>query len=225
MRGFDAKFLDELKFKNDIVDVVGRYVHLEQKGSNFWGRCPFHHEKTASFIHIVITSRKINALNFVFANKRTNKDGNAGKEQGNNHSPVAEHGQQNSHNSHGENHQIAIKLRGSHGCFGIFFFFFKSGLHAKPHQKEIQNGNRRAQKISKKNGVIPLIDHQKNRFHQNAEYQNPRGNIFCAVKDFRINLFHKNPFQMQKEPTTSADSWFLLIFELIFIEYRIYNII
>ena len=49
MRGFDAKFLDELKFKNDIVDVVGRYVHLEQKGSNFWGRCPFHHEKTASF--------------------------------------------------------------------------------------------------------------------------------------------------------------------------------
>lgn len=49
MRGFDAKFLDELKFKNDIVDVVSRYVHLEQKGSNFWGRCPFHHEKTASF--------------------------------------------------------------------------------------------------------------------------------------------------------------------------------
>lgn len=49
MRGFDAKFLDELKSKNDIVDVVSRYVHLEQRGSNFWGRCPFHHEKTASF--------------------------------------------------------------------------------------------------------------------------------------------------------------------------------
>lgn len=49
MRGFDAKFLDELKYKNDIVDVIGKYVHLEQKGSNFWGRCPFHHEKTASF--------------------------------------------------------------------------------------------------------------------------------------------------------------------------------
>ncbi len=49
MKGFDVKFIDELKNKNDIVDVVGRYVHLEQKGVNFWGRCPFHHEKTASF--------------------------------------------------------------------------------------------------------------------------------------------------------------------------------
>lgn len=49
MRGFDQKFLDELKLKNDIVDVIGRYVRLEQKGSSFWGKCPFHHEKTASF--------------------------------------------------------------------------------------------------------------------------------------------------------------------------------
>ena len=49
MSGFDARFLDELKSKNDIVDVVSRYVKLEQRGSNFWGRCPFHHEKTASF--------------------------------------------------------------------------------------------------------------------------------------------------------------------------------
>lgn len=49
MRGFDSKFIEELKNKNDIVDLVGRYVRLEQRGSNFWGRCPFHHEKTASF--------------------------------------------------------------------------------------------------------------------------------------------------------------------------------
>ena len=49
MRGFDAKFLEELKTKNDIVDVVGRYVQLVQRGGNFWGKCPFHHEKTASF--------------------------------------------------------------------------------------------------------------------------------------------------------------------------------
>lgn len=49
MRGFDAKFIDELKNKNDIADVVGKYVPLERKGGNFWGRCPFHHEKTASF--------------------------------------------------------------------------------------------------------------------------------------------------------------------------------
>ena len=49
MKGFDVKFLDELKNKNDIVEVVGRYVQLQQKGANYWGRCPFHHEKTASF--------------------------------------------------------------------------------------------------------------------------------------------------------------------------------
>lgn len=49
MRGFDAKFIDELKNKNDIVDTVSRYVRLEQRGGNFWGKCPFHHEKTASF--------------------------------------------------------------------------------------------------------------------------------------------------------------------------------
>ena len=49
MRGFDAKFIDELKNKNEIVEVVSKYVPLERKGNNFWGRCPFHHEKTASF--------------------------------------------------------------------------------------------------------------------------------------------------------------------------------
>lgn len=49
MRGFDARFIQELKNKNEIVDVVSRYVRLEQKGGSFWGKCPFHHEKTASF--------------------------------------------------------------------------------------------------------------------------------------------------------------------------------
>ncbi len=49
MKGFDVKFMDELKRKNDIVDIVGKYVRLEQRGGNFWGKCPFHHEKTASF--------------------------------------------------------------------------------------------------------------------------------------------------------------------------------
>ena len=46
---FDSKFIDELKMKNDIVDIIGKYVRLEQRGTNYWGKCPFHHEKTASF--------------------------------------------------------------------------------------------------------------------------------------------------------------------------------
>lgn len=42
-------FLEELKYKCEITDVIGTYVPLAQKGRNHWGRCPFHHEKTPSF--------------------------------------------------------------------------------------------------------------------------------------------------------------------------------
>ena len=42
-------FIEELKAKNDIVSVVSRYVPLDRKGRLFWGRCPFHGEKTPSF--------------------------------------------------------------------------------------------------------------------------------------------------------------------------------
>lgn len=42
-------FIEELKAKNDIVSVVSRYVPLERRGRSFWGRCPFHSEKTPSF--------------------------------------------------------------------------------------------------------------------------------------------------------------------------------
>lgn len=44
-----SKFIDELIDKNDILDVVRGYVDLTRKGNSYWGRCPFHHEKTASF--------------------------------------------------------------------------------------------------------------------------------------------------------------------------------
>lgn len=42
-------FLDELNSRLDIVDVVSSYVPLTKKGANYWGLCPFHHEKTPSF--------------------------------------------------------------------------------------------------------------------------------------------------------------------------------
>ena len=44
-----TKFIEELIDKNDILDVVRGYVDLTRKGGSYWGRCPFHHEKTGSF--------------------------------------------------------------------------------------------------------------------------------------------------------------------------------
>ena len=46
---FSDSFLNELIGRNDIVDVVSDYVRLTKKGSNHFGLCPFHSEKTASF--------------------------------------------------------------------------------------------------------------------------------------------------------------------------------
>ena len=42
------EFKRELKQKNDIVNVVSKYVQLERKGRYYWCRCPFHGEKTPS---------------------------------------------------------------------------------------------------------------------------------------------------------------------------------
>ena len=46
---FPPAFLDELTARNPIEDVVGQYVALKRSGSNLFGLCPFHGEKTASF--------------------------------------------------------------------------------------------------------------------------------------------------------------------------------
>ena len=46
---FPASFIDELIARNPIEDVVGQYVSLKRSGSNLFGLCPFHGEKTASF--------------------------------------------------------------------------------------------------------------------------------------------------------------------------------
>ena len=42
-------FLEELRARNDIVDVASRYMTLNRRGANFWACCPFHNEKTPSF--------------------------------------------------------------------------------------------------------------------------------------------------------------------------------
>ena len=46
---FPPAFIDELTARNPIEDVVGHYVNLKRSGSNMFGLCPFHGEKTASF--------------------------------------------------------------------------------------------------------------------------------------------------------------------------------
>ena len=46
---FPPSFIDELIARNPIEDVVGQYVSLKRSGSNMFGLCPFHGEKTASF--------------------------------------------------------------------------------------------------------------------------------------------------------------------------------
>ena len=49
MANFQPAFIDELIARNPIEDVVGQYVNLRRAGSNLFGLCPFHGEKTASF--------------------------------------------------------------------------------------------------------------------------------------------------------------------------------
>ena len=43
------EFLQELKYRNDITEVVSSYVNLKRRGRNMVGLCPFHSEKTPSF--------------------------------------------------------------------------------------------------------------------------------------------------------------------------------
>lgn len=46
----DNNFIDDLKSRVNIVDVIGREVSLKRAGSNYKGLCPFHNEKTPSFM-------------------------------------------------------------------------------------------------------------------------------------------------------------------------------
>ena len=47
---FDSNFIEEMKLQLNIVDVIGREVNLKKSGANYKGLCPFHSEKTPSFM-------------------------------------------------------------------------------------------------------------------------------------------------------------------------------
>jgi len=46
---YSEDIVEEVRSRNDIVDVISSYVNLKKKGSRYFGLCPFHNEKSASF--------------------------------------------------------------------------------------------------------------------------------------------------------------------------------
>ena len=45
---YSDDIIEDVRMKNDIVDVISQYVKLTRKGSSYFGLCPFHNEKTPS---------------------------------------------------------------------------------------------------------------------------------------------------------------------------------
>ena len=44
---YPDELIEEIRTRNDIVDVISGYVRLQKKGSSYFGLCPFHNEKIA----------------------------------------------------------------------------------------------------------------------------------------------------------------------------------
>ena len=64
---YSDDIIEEVRMKNDIVDVISQYVKLTRRGSSYFGLCPFHNEKTPSFsscpaakavIHLLIPAHR-----------------------------------------------------------------------------------------------------------------------------------------------------------------------
>lgn len=70
--------IEQVREANDVVDVVSDYVQLKRSGRNFFGRCPFHNEKTPSFsvsidkqiYHCFGCGAGGNVINFIMEHER-----------------------------------------------------------------------------------------------------------------------------------------------------------
>jgi len=49
MAFYSEDIIEEVRQRNPVVDVIGSYIHLQKKGGNYFGICPFHNEKSPSF--------------------------------------------------------------------------------------------------------------------------------------------------------------------------------
>ena len=58
---YSEDLIEEVRSRNDIVDVISGYVRLQRRGSSYFGLCPFHNEKSPSF-SCRLVSRCITAL-------------------------------------------------------------------------------------------------------------------------------------------------------------------
>ena len=46
---YSDEIIEEVRSRNDVVDLIGNYIKLTKKGSSYFGLCPFHNEKSPSF--------------------------------------------------------------------------------------------------------------------------------------------------------------------------------
>ena len=49
MARYPEELIEEVRSRNDIVDLISTHVQLKKKGGSYFGCCPFHNEKTPSF--------------------------------------------------------------------------------------------------------------------------------------------------------------------------------